>query len=197
MVWLVCGMHTHTCTQDEVTLRSIIQRHVKFTNSALAKRLLADWDGEVGAFVKVFPKEYRRAMQEEKQLQVGSAVMTMCCNVCSHDDAACLNICCQPQVQQQEESQVGDDAFEQLKQLAAKAAAEHDPKVRMDAHHLSSLGITSTSTSTQSTSHTACDGQADGRRNGRDQCGRACNAMGAAAPTGRPRGQKATRLCGV
>lgn len=37
---------------------------------------------------------------------------------------------CQLQAQQAEEAQVGEDAFEQLKQLAAKAAVELEPQAR-------------------------------------------------------------------
>lgn len=47
-----------------------MQRHVKFTNSDLAKRLLGNWEAEVQGFLKVFPKEYRRALQEDKDKQV-------------------------------------------------------------------------------------------------------------------------------
>ena len=43
-------------------MRSLIQRHVKFTGSKLARALLADWSSTQAAFVKVFPHEYKAAL---------------------------------------------------------------------------------------------------------------------------------------
>ncbi|KFM26658.1 Glutamate synthase [NADH], amyloplastic [Auxenochlorella protothecoides] len=54
--------------EDVAALRSLIQRHVRFTRSAKGRALLADWDAAVQGFVKVFPPDYRRALAEQAKL---------------------------------------------------------------------------------------------------------------------------------
>jgi glutamate synthase (ferredoxin) len=41
-------------------LRELIERHMKATGSARAKRMLAGWSGTVKRFVKVMPRDYKR-----------------------------------------------------------------------------------------------------------------------------------------
>jgi len=57
----------HLGEADEVVLMQLIESHAKYTNSARAKEILADWRGYRPRFVKVFPKEYRRALGELAQ----------------------------------------------------------------------------------------------------------------------------------
>ena len=60
---------SHDMTRfDAIRLRQLIERHLHYTNSAVAKRILGDWDAYLPRFVKVMPVEYRRALQE-MQLQ--------------------------------------------------------------------------------------------------------------------------------
>ena len=49
---------------DADRLRLLIERHAALTGSARAKALLADWDKARALFVKVMPKDYRRALIE-------------------------------------------------------------------------------------------------------------------------------------
>ncbi len=51
---------------DAARLRILIERHHLFTGSARARDLLEDWDNTLAAFVKVTPKDYRRALLELK-----------------------------------------------------------------------------------------------------------------------------------
>ena len=51
-------------THDAERLRILIERHRAFTGSARAAALLADWPATLAAFVKVTPKDYRRALTE-------------------------------------------------------------------------------------------------------------------------------------
>ncbi|MFI4948817.1 MAG: glutamate synthase large subunit [Alphaproteobacteria bacterium] len=51
---------------DAARLRIIIERHHLFTGSARARMLLENWDKTLAAFVKVTPKDYRRALLELK-----------------------------------------------------------------------------------------------------------------------------------
>ena len=47
---------------DSERLRILIERHLLFTGSAWARALLDDWDNAVSRFVKVMPRDYRRAL---------------------------------------------------------------------------------------------------------------------------------------
>jgi glutamate synthase (NADPH/NADH) large chain len=40
-------------------------KHVTFTGSRYAERILASWPSYSGRFVKVMPREYRRALEAE------------------------------------------------------------------------------------------------------------------------------------
>jgi glutamate synthase (NADPH/NADH) large chain len=44
--------------------RRLIESHARLTDSRRAKEILADWAKVRAKFVKVFPKEYRRALTE-------------------------------------------------------------------------------------------------------------------------------------
>jgi glutamate synthase (NADPH) large chain len=65
---------------DHVFLREIVQRHFAETNSAVARRLLADWDVAVERFCKVMPKDYKRVLTAARRAEregrdVNEAVM--------------------------------------------------------------------------------------------------------------------------
>jgi glutamate synthase (NADPH) large chain len=47
---------------DAAQLQALVERHYAETGSAVAARLLADWDAEVLAFRKVMPKDYKRVL---------------------------------------------------------------------------------------------------------------------------------------
>ncbi len=49
---------------DAARLRILLERHHLFTGSARARSLLEDWDNARAAFVKIMPKDYRRALLE-------------------------------------------------------------------------------------------------------------------------------------
>jgi glutamate synthase (NADPH/NADH) large chain len=51
---------------DAQRLRILIERHHLLTGSARARQLLEDWDNTLSAFVKVMPRDYRRALLELK-----------------------------------------------------------------------------------------------------------------------------------
>ena len=48
--------------EDEQVLRALVEEHERRTGSALAARLLADWEGRLPRFVKVMPHDYKRAL---------------------------------------------------------------------------------------------------------------------------------------
>ena len=64
----------HLEMDDELILKGLIERHLRFTGSPRAKEILDNWDGYRAKFVKVMPNEYRRALgeiaaQRQKQLE--------------------------------------------------------------------------------------------------------------------------------
>jgi len=50
---------------DAERLRILIERHFLYTGSARAEALLNDWEQSLSAFVKVTPKDYRRALEDQ------------------------------------------------------------------------------------------------------------------------------------
>jgi len=54
-------------TEDREFLRTTIERHYEFTESAVAKRLLAAWSVEVSHFRKVMPVDFKRVLNAMKQ----------------------------------------------------------------------------------------------------------------------------------
>jgi glutamate synthase (NADPH/NADH) large chain len=67
---LVDLMHDMSCN-DERRLRALIERHVRYTDSAVGKRILADWRSYLPKFVKVMPVDYRDALERMKLMQQG------------------------------------------------------------------------------------------------------------------------------
>jgi glutamate synthase (NADPH/NADH) large chain len=49
---------------DAARLRILLERHHLFTGSARARALLEDWDNTLASFLKITPKDYRRALLE-------------------------------------------------------------------------------------------------------------------------------------
>jgi glutamate synthase domain-containing protein 3 len=51
---------------DAPRLKRLIERHLHYTNSACARAILANWDAVLPRFIKVFPRDFRRALGELK-----------------------------------------------------------------------------------------------------------------------------------
>ncbi|MGD2083334.1 MAG: glutamate synthase large subunit [Chromatiales bacterium] len=65
---------SHDMTRfDAIRLRQLIERHMHYTDSLVAKRILDDWDAYLPKFVKVMPVDYRRALLELQARQKPSA----------------------------------------------------------------------------------------------------------------------------
>ena len=54
----------HRQMTDEAVLKGLISRHLEYTGSQQARRILDNWAACRDKFVKVFPDEYRRALTE-------------------------------------------------------------------------------------------------------------------------------------
>jgi glutamate synthase (NADPH/NADH) large chain len=54
----------HLNQPDEVILKTLIEKHFKYTDSERAQFILANWDKARTQFIKVMPNEYKRALNE-------------------------------------------------------------------------------------------------------------------------------------
>ncbi len=61
---------------DEIVLKSLVERHFRYTGSEKARAILDHWSRERAHFVKVFPHEYRRALGESRAARSGRARAT-------------------------------------------------------------------------------------------------------------------------
>jgi glutamate synthase (NADPH/NADH) large chain len=56
---------SHDMTRfDAIRLRQLIGKHMHYTGSTVAKRILDNWETYLPKFVKVMPVDYRRALTE-------------------------------------------------------------------------------------------------------------------------------------
>ena len=51
--------------EDEQEVRNLIDRHLQYTGSAVAQRILANWQTAKARFVKVMPRDYRRVLERQ------------------------------------------------------------------------------------------------------------------------------------
>ncbi|HEX6318619.1 MAG TPA: glutamate synthase-related protein, partial [Burkholderiales bacterium] len=58
--------------EDEARLKRLIENHARYTNSKRAAEILEKWSQYRPRFVKVFPKEYRRALAELAERKVAA-----------------------------------------------------------------------------------------------------------------------------
>jgi glutamate synthase domain-containing protein 3 len=54
----------HEQQADEAILKGLVEKHARYTNSRRAAEILENWARYRTKFIKVFPKEYRRALGE-------------------------------------------------------------------------------------------------------------------------------------
>ena len=50
-------------------LRRMLERHVQYTDSPVARQILDHWDDEIKRFIRVMPRDYARVMAERAQLE--------------------------------------------------------------------------------------------------------------------------------
>jgi glutamate synthase (NADPH/NADH) large chain len=55
---------------DVVWLRDRIARHLGATGSAVAQRILSNWDIEVDLFLKVMPTDYKRVLEAMRRAEL-------------------------------------------------------------------------------------------------------------------------------
>ena len=57
---------------DAERLRILVERHLLYTGSARARELLDDWENALSRFVKVMPRDYRRALLDLRAEQTAA-----------------------------------------------------------------------------------------------------------------------------
>ncbi|HEY9052629.1 MAG TPA: glutamate synthase large subunit, partial [Gammaproteobacteria bacterium] len=60
-------LETLAADEDIAELKSLIEKHLQYTGSDVAKRILKDWDGALSQFVKVMPTDYKRVLEQQKK----------------------------------------------------------------------------------------------------------------------------------
>jgi glutamate synthase domain-containing protein 3 len=55
--------------EDIELLRRMLENHVRFTDSPIAKAILTDWENELRRFVKVMPNDYRRVLEKQAEIE--------------------------------------------------------------------------------------------------------------------------------
>ncbi len=58
-------------------LHELVRQHYLYTGSALARRMLDDWNRYIEDFIQVTPIEYKRVLQEEKMRQLQEKIANM------------------------------------------------------------------------------------------------------------------------
>ncbi len=63
---------------DLIELRDLVAEHEQRTGSTVAARILADWDRAKGQFVKVYPTDYKRVLEQlaREEAAVGARAAT-------------------------------------------------------------------------------------------------------------------------
>ncbi|MBX2926193.1 MAG: glutamate synthase large subunit [Saprospiraceae bacterium] len=80
-VWDVAGDFAARCNpemidldpldeQDAATLRGMLERHFQYTQSSVARFLLSDYEQQLARFVKVFPKDFKKALSQKAAISL-------------------------------------------------------------------------------------------------------------------------------
>jgi len=60
-------LETLELDEDIDTVQSLLRKHIEATGSERAQWVLENWDRLQSKFVKVFPRDYRRVVESQKQ----------------------------------------------------------------------------------------------------------------------------------
>ncbi len=61
------GLETLEDASEIAEIKQLITKHAEFTNSKKAKTILNNWEENIGKFVKVMPRDYKRVLEALKQ----------------------------------------------------------------------------------------------------------------------------------
>jgi glutamate synthase domain-containing protein 2/glutamate synthase domain-containing protein 1/glutamate synthase domain-containing protein 3 len=57
--------------KDILELKGLIEKHFKYTHSSVAQGILKEWDSQLTHFIKVYPRDYRRVLEEAEAIKNG------------------------------------------------------------------------------------------------------------------------------
>ena len=57
--------------EDRAELETMIRNHQAYTGSTVAGALLDNWERSLQQFIKVMPTDYKRVLEERKQMSAG------------------------------------------------------------------------------------------------------------------------------
>ena len=52
--------------EDIAEVKQLIEKHLNYTGSVVASNILSDWDNQIGNFIKVMPRDFKRVLQQTK-----------------------------------------------------------------------------------------------------------------------------------
>jgi glutamate synthase domain-containing protein 2/glutamate synthase domain-containing protein 3 len=64
------GLEAIEAEEDEALLRGMVERHLEWTGSERARRVLEEWDALLPKFVKVMPHDLKRVLQERQEAEL-------------------------------------------------------------------------------------------------------------------------------
>jgi glutamate synthase (NADPH/NADH) large chain len=64
------GLEAVESEEDVATLRRLVERHLQWTQSGVARRVLANWEATLPKFVKVMPNDLKRVLQERQEAEL-------------------------------------------------------------------------------------------------------------------------------
>ena len=64
------GLEAVESDEDVSLLQGLLERHLEWTGSEKAQRILEDWDDCLSKFIKVMPNDLKRIMEESREEQM-------------------------------------------------------------------------------------------------------------------------------
>jgi glutamate synthase domain-containing protein 3 len=64
------GLEAVESEEDIALLRNMVERHLEWTGSTAAKRVLDEWEAVLPKFVKVMPNDLKRVLQERQEAEL-------------------------------------------------------------------------------------------------------------------------------
>jgi glutamate synthase (NADPH) large chain len=64
------GLEAVESEEDIALLRGMVERHLEWTGSTAAKRVLDDWEATLPKFVKVMPNDLKRVLRERQEAEL-------------------------------------------------------------------------------------------------------------------------------
>jgi len=62
------GLEPLEDAEDIRDVQTLIEKHIVYTNSAIAKKIMTSWDAQVMHFVKIMPHDYKRVLLQKKAI---------------------------------------------------------------------------------------------------------------------------------